>query len=66
LKCIGVLKVETTLRVSAKGEVLALTLPKWLVESHDLLAGDYVEVRLMRHYRPKYMIPEEGMEAAYE
>jgi len=54
---VGKIGESRTLRVSVRGGGYYLYLPRDVVEVYGILAGDRVEVKLGRIYRPK--IPEE-------
>lgn len=50
------LKIQPVLRVSKHGTGLYLYLPKHVNEMFGIMAGDRIEVHLLRHFRP---IPKE-------
>lgn len=47
------IKTSVISRVSAHGRGLYIYLPKDVVESFDIMAGDKLEVELRRHWRPR-------------
>ena len=50
---IGKIGENRTLKVSIRGAAFYLYLPKDFVEVHDLMAGDMVECKLERIFRPE-------------
>jgi len=60
VEVIGKVGETRTLRVSCRGGGYYLYLPRDLVEVYGILAGDRIEVKLGRIYRPK-RVEEEVM-----
>lgn len=52
LKNLGKINNSIVIRVSAKGEALALTIPMEIRDTYGLIAGDLVRVTFHEHYRP--------------
>jgi len=60
LESIGKIGETRTLKVAARGAGLYLYLPKDLREVYGVMAGDRIEVKLGRIYRPREYVGGEG------
>jgi len=57
---IGKLGVTLLMRVSARGAGLYLFIPRDIRDVYGIMAGDQIEAKLDKHYRPKPFQDEKG------